>query len=45
MNLTPLMIYAINISLMLFNDLFIYVVVLPFFDTSKEFIRDDSQRL
>ena len=34
----------INISTMLFNDLFIYfVVVFPLFGTSKELIRD-SQR-
>ena len=40
------MIWSINISMMLFNDLFIYfvVVVFPFFGTSKELIRD-SQRL
>ena len=40
-NLTQLMSYTISISMMIFNDLFIYFVfVFLLFGTSKELIRD-----
>ena len=43
-NLTQPVRYPVNISMMLFNDLFIYfaVVVFSHFFTSKELIRDSQ---